>query len=184
MLSPENQKALNEVSAKLGISPRKLYALINFESGFNPKAENPYTHAKGLIQFMPDTARGLGFIDQYDLVNKYPTIASQLRTPVYNYLKRYKPFTGDQSLFMSVFYPAARQWPSYRQFPDYVKKVNPGINTPADYVRKIYLHSGLTYIPPVLILGITGIVLYYYFKHKKKGDIYGSKKIESEGRDE
>ena len=173
MLSSENQKALEKVSNLLGISPRKMYALINFESGFNPNAENPYSHAKGLIQFTRGTAQNLGYKDQFDLVKKHPTIKSQLLTPVYNYLKAFRPFYGDQSFFMSVFYPKYRTGSIYRPFPDYVQKVNPGIKTPNDYIKKIYLHSGLTYLPPALILIGAGIALFTYLK---KGVSHGSKK--------
>lgn len=178
-LSAKNQKALNDVARKLGIPSRRLYALISFESNFNPKAINPKSRAAGLIQFMPKTAKGMGYVDQYDLIQKFPTISSQLAGPVYDYLKRYKPYFGDQSLFMAVFYPKARTWPAYRAFPAYVRKANPGINNPGDYTKMVYRKAKLTYIPPLLILiGITGVI--YYYTTRKAGK--NGKKIE-QGRE-
>lgn len=121
---------------------------------------------------MPKTARDLGYKDENDLIHKHPTIKSQLETPVYNYLKIYKPFFGDQSLFMSVFYPKARYWPFFFRFPKRVRRDNPGIVTVGDYMKKVYRRSKLTYIPPLLILiGITGAIYYYtrrVVKHGKK----------------
>lgn len=179
-LSPANQKALDNTARRLGIPSRRLYALISFESNFNPKILNPITKAAGLIQFMPKTAASMGYKNQYDLILKHPTIKSQLETPVYNYLKKYKPFTGDQSLFMAVFYPKARTWPSFKRFPDYVRKVNPGINTPGDYTKLVYRKAKLTYLPPLLILVGLGTAIYYTII--KKGGRYAAKKTSTQSK--
>ena len=48
------------ICAKLGIEPDWLMFVMNSESGLNPAAYNPNGGASGLIQFMPDTAKGLG----------------------------------------------------------------------------------------------------------------------------
>jgi len=39
---------LVKIANKLGILPNKLYTLINFESRWRPKAQNPLSSAKGL----------------------------------------------------------------------------------------------------------------------------------------
>jgi len=166
-LNTIDNRALTNIAQKLGIPSKRLYVLINFESSFNPQAINKYSGAAGLIQFMPATARDMGFYSQYDLINKYPTIKSQLEGPVYNYLLRYKPYVNAQSLFMAVFFPRARTWPGFKAFPDYVKKGNPGINTPNDYIAKAYRRSGLTYLSPLLIL--LGVGTAIYFTTKKRG---------------
>lgn len=70
------------------------------------------------------------------LVARFPTAVSQLRGPVYQYLKKYAPFRTEQSLYLAVFYPAARTWPIEKQFSETIRRVNPGINTVGDYVRK------------------------------------------------
>ena len=69
------------ICAKLGIEPDWLMFVMNSESGLNPAAYNPNGGASGLIQFMPDTAKGLGTttealrkmsnVAQLDYVYKY-----------------------------------------------------------------------------------------------------------------
>lgn len=73
---------IKDVSAKLGINPNWLMAIINWESAgsFSPSITNSIG-ATGLIQFMPNTAIGLGTtttalrnmtaVQQLDYVYKY-----------------------------------------------------------------------------------------------------------------
>ncbi len=166
MLSSKVKKAIKDVSNSLGVSPLKLQYLIQFESKWNPTIKNPYSSARGLIQFTDGTARNMGFAGSLDLVNKYPDIENQLRGPVFKYLNKYKPFRNDQSLFMSVFYPVARNWPPNKEFPLYVQKVNPGIRTPGDYVRKVYTRLGIVYVSPIVIVGAAILIYYVYVKQR------------------
>ena len=72
---------IEDISERLNCRPEDLMAVINAESGFNPKARNKRSGATGLIQFMPRTARGLGTsteelrnmstLEQLDFVEKY-----------------------------------------------------------------------------------------------------------------
>jgi hypothetical protein len=76
------QKVLG-ISQRLGCDPSRLMAAMAFETGetFSPEKQNPTSGAMGLIQFMPQTARGLGTttdelknmtaIDQLDFVERY-----------------------------------------------------------------------------------------------------------------
>lgn len=48
-----------------GLSPRLVQALVQVESGYNPRALSN-KGAMGLMQLMPDTARELGVTDAYD----------------------------------------------------------------------------------------------------------------------
>lgn len=76
------QKVLG-ISQRLGCDPSRLMAAMAFETGetFSPDKQNPTSGAMGLIQFMPQTARGLGTttdelknmtaIDQLDFVERY-----------------------------------------------------------------------------------------------------------------
>lgn len=169
-LSSSEEKALREVSAALNAPIDSLRALINFESRWDPSIRNPFTHATGLIQFMPKTARELGYTDENDLLSQNPTIEKQLRGPVYKYLSRYKPFTDEQSLYMSVFYPAARYWPMSKSFSPDVLKVNPGIKTPFDYINLVRRNAGMlplkaiaSFLPLLLIAGLAA----YYFIHNR-----------------
>lgn len=136
------RNVLSEVASRLQVDPSHLYRLINFESGWNPKAKNPYSSARGLIQFIDSTARELGYENSLDLVEKNPTVEEQLAGPVYQYLKKYAPFPNEQSLYMAVFYPVARRWSLGTEFPEHVKKVNPGIEVVGDYVEKVRNKSG------------------------------------------
>ena len=70
-----------DISAKLGISPNWLMAVMYKESGLKHTAKNSWGGAVGLIQFMPSTAVGLGTnsdkllsmtnVQQLDYVFKY-----------------------------------------------------------------------------------------------------------------
>lgn len=163
-------KALNEVSAKLNIhNPLWLKDLIYFETAStnNPKIKNPLSSARGLIQFINSTAQELGYPGgSKELVEKYPTYSSQLKGPVYEYLKRYAPYNQEYQLYMAVFYPAARKYPPNMSFKEIFKKrypkrwesmyktfikANPGILTPAHYVA--YLKK-----KPLRTIGIISLV--------------------------
>lgn len=151
-LTKTEKTALENLAGTLNVNADSLRALIYFESRWNPQARNPISGARGLIQFTHTTARSLGFSSADEIVSKYPTREAQLLGPVKAYFSRLKPFTGtDQDLFMSVFYPKARTWPTFFAFPPEVRKVNPGITTPGDYIRKVYLASGITWIAPGLV---------------------------------
>lgn len=56
---PAVQRELLAIASRRRLDVDHLAALIQHESGWNPKAENPASHAVGLIQFMPSTAKGL-----------------------------------------------------------------------------------------------------------------------------
>lgn len=133
----ERSAIIVDVANRLNVNPAWLDNLIKFESNYKPKAANPYSTAKGLIQFIDSTARDLGFKSSLDLVTKLPGFREQMYGAVLPYLQKYAPFPTKQSLYMAVFYPRARKWPLMSQFPDSVQAVNPGIKTVGDYVRKV-----------------------------------------------
>ena len=107
-LPAQNRNAIinkiNSVSANLGINPNWLMAVMNFESGLNPQAKNPYSGATGLIQFMPSTARSLGtsveqlafmpFENQLHYVEKY---YDQWKSKVKSFV----------DLYLATFFPVA-----------------------------------------------------------------------------
>lgn len=150
---------LDFLAKKLAVPSIWLDKLIQFESAWNPKAVNKYNGASGLIQFTNTTAKGLGFNSAKEIIEKYPDIDSQLLGPVYQYLIKYLPFPNPQSLYMSVFYPVARNWGTTQVFPLYITKGNPGIYTVQDYIKKVenknqpvYLLIGILSIGILLIL--------------------------------
>lgn len=108
--------------------------LIYFESRNNPFASNPKSSAKGLIQFIDSTAQNLGYANSADLVAKNPTFESQMSGPVNQYMKKGAPFRDKYDIAMYVFYPKYRNASVDKLFPENVRKANPGIDTPRDYV--------------------------------------------------
>lgn len=154
MLSALDYQTFHSVANRLRIkNPEWLVDLVNFESGINPKARNlAGSSAKGLIQFMDSTARGMGYESSQDLINKHPTIKSQLEGPVYEYLKPYAPFATESQLYLAVFFPAARKYPPNTPFSEIYKnlygsnwqskynlfeKQNPGVRSPQDYINYV-----------------------------------------------
>lgn len=129
--------ALIQVASKLSIPVDWLARLINFESRFDPRAENPRSTAKGLIQFIDSTAKQLGFKNSQDLIDKLPGISDQLLFAVYPYLAQFKPFPTQQSLYMSVFYPGYRYVSPDTPFSEEIRKVNPKIFKVQDYIDKV-----------------------------------------------
>jgi hypothetical protein len=51
---------VNRVSARFGVDPLDMLAVMRAESSLNPRAQNPTSRATGLIQFIPQTAAALG----------------------------------------------------------------------------------------------------------------------------
>lgn len=158
------KNTLEYVAKSLGVKPKDLFNLINFESKWNPLARNTISGARGLIQFMHTTAQSMGFKNADDLVSKYPDINSQLSGPVLTYLSKYKPFNYPypQSLYMSVFYPAYRNRDPYSLFPDPVRKQNPGINRIIDYVNFVEKKKYVSFFLIASIL--VGGALFYHYK--------------------
>jgi len=60
MTSPAFRAGLVALASRLKADPNWIAAVMARESGFNPAALNPLSHAAGLIQFMPSTAHALG----------------------------------------------------------------------------------------------------------------------------
>lgn len=153
--------ALLAVASALSVDPEWLYQLIDFESGWNPAAKNPYSTARGLIQFTDTTARRLlGYSDADQIVENFPDRVSQLQGPVYKYLAQYAPFPSQQSLAMAVYYPAYRSVPADTAFPADTLKNNPGIVTVNDYLKKVFPFN----VMPIAIIGGMAIAFFLFYK--------------------
>lgn len=98
------QNKVIQISQKLGINPNWLMLVMMSESGLNPKAQNPLKpYPVGLIQFVPDTAYGLGTspqallsmsaVQQLDYVYKYfSSKAGQFKSVFDLYLYNFYPY--------------------------------------------------------------------------------------------
>lgn len=106
IVTPMFKQRLLEVAADLELDPNYLMAAIAFETAgtFSPAIENPSSRATGLIQFLPQTANGLGTsleklasmtnVEQLDVVASY-----------------FRPYRGRcdslEDLYMAILWPAA-----------------------------------------------------------------------------
>lgn len=137
-LTDTELQALKVAAKIINCDPLHLRAVIEFESGWNPQARNAVSGARGLIQFMPATARSLGFDSADQLVLLLPNIEAQLLGPVARYFRTIgSQFPNLQAVCMAIFYPAYRYEPEAKAFPEAVQKQNPNIKTVADYMNKV-----------------------------------------------
>ncbi|MCK5788289.1 MAG: transglycosylase SLT domain-containing protein [Chlamydiia bacterium] len=102
----EQYSSIVKKSKEWGKDPNALAGIILHESGGNTKARNKNSKATGLIQFMPETAKGLGttideiydmsFEQQLDLTGKY----------FRQHGKKWDEAKTATDLYSLVFYPA------------------------------------------------------------------------------
>lgn len=158
MYSKDYEDTLNQVAAALKMNPAWLYNVIMLESAFDPTAYNK-SGAIGLIQFMPKTLKDYGLLStqlaakipsgnapvpenvkqevRTEFLAKYPDVLSQLQGPVLKYFQRYRNYPTEQSVYMTVFYPAYRDAALSAPFDTTIQSQNPGIKTVGDYVALV-----------------------------------------------
>jgi hypothetical protein len=101
---PEFVQKVKEMSARLGVRPEWLLAVMQNESGMNPAAKNPNGGATGLIQFMPATAKALGTTTE--------ALSKMSATEQLAYVEKfYSSFKGrlksGSDMYLATFWPAA-----------------------------------------------------------------------------
>lgn len=142
VMSQELRKAFREVGAKLDVNPDWLTSVVAFETGksFAANEKNKAgSGATGLIQFMPATARSLGYTTA-QLARM--SAVQQLEGPVYEYFKPYKSkLTSLGATYLAVFYPDA-----LGKGDGYVIATSPSTrytqNAGLDVARKGFLTAG------------------------------------------
>lgn len=111
-----------QIAIKEGLDPTIFIAQLNKESGFNPKAKNPKSGATGIGQFMPATAKGMGFV-----AGKDPLLDIRMAA---KYMKgKLKMYNGDYRLALAAYNAGSGNVakyggvPPFKETQDYVNSV-------------------------------------------------------------
>lgn len=120
------QPLIQTAARRYGLDPALISALIEVESGFDPRAASP-SGAKGLMQLMDETAASLGVSDPFDPVQNVMAGARLLR----QLLERYR---GDVRLALAAYNAGAGAVdrhggvPPYAETQAYVSRVLGAVN--------------------------------------------------------
>ena len=115
------ENLINKYAQKNNLDPDFIKAVVKQESGFNPDAKSK-CGAMGLMQLMPQTAKGLGVIDAFDPEQNIDGGTRYLRSMM-------NRFNNDPKLALAAYNagPAAVQKygdiPPYRETQNYVKNI-------------------------------------------------------------
>src|SRR5262245_8158659 len=132
---------IQEHSTRQSLRPELVRAVIQVESGFNPRALSP-KGAMGLMQLMPATARSLGVNNPWDP-------AQNIRGGT-DYLRRLlDEYDGNEELALAAYNAGSgavakygRRIPPYRETRDYVRKVGAAAGEgPASSGKKLIIYK-------------------------------------------
>lgn len=117
-LGPNFYPKLVKISSELGIKPEDLLVVMVSESGLNPSSVEQKFHGSGLVGFMPDTLKGLGYAGSWEDFVKL-TGADQLdyvKKLVQNNMKLNDgPFTSAAQYYVANLWPVALKLPGIRK---------------------------------------------------------------------
>ena len=124
-LASRFEHLVQEHATRQALRPELVRAVIQVESGFNPRARSP-KGAMGLMQLMPQTASELGVFNPYDPEDNIRGGTRYLR----QLMDRYD---GNEELALAAYNAGAmaverhgRRIPPFRETQDYVRKVGRG----------------------------------------------------------
>jgi soluble lytic murein transglycosylase-like protein len=129
---------VQEHSQKQSLRPELVRAVIQVESGFDPRATSP-KGAMGLMQLMPDTARSLGVVNAYDPEDNIRGGTAYLRQLLNKYgseqlaLAAYNAGPGAVDRYDGV--------PPYRETKDYVRRVGSKAGAGASVPKRTILYK-------------------------------------------
>lgn len=117
----------NQIAIKEGLDPVIFIAQLNQESGFNPKAKNPKSGAIGIAQFMPSTAKGMGFTAGVDPLRDIRMAAQYMKSKL-------KMYNGDYRLALASYNAGSGNVAKYGGVPPFKETQN--------YVNRIMSMAG------------------------------------------
>lgn len=117
----------NQIAIKEGLDPAIFIAQLNQESGFNPKAKNPKSGAIGIAQFMPSTAKGMGFTAGVDPLRDIRMAAQYMKSKL-------KMYNGDYRLALASYNAGSGNVAKYGGIPPFKETQN--------YVNRIMSMAG------------------------------------------